>query len=386
MRAKILYLATEDWYFVSDTLPLAIAANNNGYEVSVAARAGQHAQVIQDAGLHFVPLEKISRAGIGPKSEMRSIAEIKSVYTRLQPQLLHHIALKPVIYGSIAAGSVPNAGIVNSIMGLGYVFSSNSAKARILKPFVGSALKAVLGRKHMRTIVQNRDDYATLAGLRDSLSHRLRLIRGSGVDPNRFHVSPPATGTPIVVLPARLLRDKGINEFVAAARQLRREGHTARFVLVGEPDVDNFASIERAKIDAWCQDGVIEHWGFRQDMPEIFQSASLVCLPSYREGLPRVLLEAAACGRAIVTTDVPGCREVVTHGENGWLVPARDARALADALREALASPELREGYGRRGRELVERSFTTSIITELTLAVYAELMSQNQIGSGAGKH
>lgn len=375
-RPRILYVATEDWYFISDTLPLAKAALAHGYDVHVAARSNGKEGPILEAGLTFHPLQKISRSGIGALSESASVAELTGLYRRLAPDLVHHIALKTILYGAIAARAVPNLACVNAIMGLGYVFTSERTKARLLRPFMAAALRLALAAKRSRTIVQNADDLEAVASLSPRARANLRLQRGSGVDCTRFTPQPEPDGAPLVVLPGRLLRDKGVGEFATAARTLRAEGLTARFCLVGEPDADNPASVTQAEIDGWVKDGIIEHWGFRSDMPEVYRNATLVCLPSYREGLPRVLLEAAACTRAVVTTDAPGCREVVQHGVNGWLVPVRDAAALTAALREALTNTELRRRYAAAGRQLVEQHFAAPIIIGQTLALYEELLRQ----------
>lgn len=373
-RAKILYVATEDWYFVSDTLPLARAARAHGYDVFVAARENDKRAVIEGADLKFIPLSKISRSRIGVVSESQSVLELKHLYRTLAPDLVHHIALKPILYGALAARALPSIAVVNSVMGLGYVFTSTSAKARALRPFMGLALRHALARKQSRTILQNSDDLAAIARLSPAARAHLSLIRGSGVDPQKFAPKAEPEGVPVVVLPGRLLRDKGVYEFLAAARTLKSEGIGARFALVGEPDADNPASVTRSEIAAWVRDGLIEHWGFRADMPDVYRASTLVCLPSYREGLPRVLLEAAASGRAVISTDVPGCREVVQHGLNGWCVPARDAAALTNALREALSRPDLRARYAAAGRALVLEHFTAEKIIAENLSLYATLL------------
>ena len=344
-RLKILYVATEDWYFISDTLPLAKAALAQGYDVHVAARSNGKQRPILDAGLTFHPLQKISRSGISALTETASVAELTRLYRRVAPDLVHHIALKTILYGAIAARAVPRLATVNAIMGLGFVFTSESRKARALRPFMAAALRLALAAKRSRTIVQNADDLQAVASLSPRARANLRLLRGSGVDCEKFTPQPEPEGVPVVVLPGRLLRDKGVREFATAARTLKGEGMKARFCLVGEPDADNPASITQAEIDGWVKDGIIEHWGFRTDMPAVYASATIVCLPSYREGLPRVLLEAAACTRAVVTTDAPGCRECVQPGVNGWLVPVRDAVVLTNALREALSDAALRQTY-----------------------------------------
>ena len=204
----------------------------------------------------------------------------------------------------------------------------------------------------------------------------IRLIRGAGVDPGAYRQVKAAGETPLVVLPARLLRDKGVGEFVEAARLLRARGVKARFALVGKPDPANPASVSQAEIDAWVSEGAVECWGWQDDMPNIFAQAQIVCLPTYHEGLPKSLLEAAASGCAIVTTDIAGCREIVRHGVTGWLVPTRDAQALTSALQQAIEQPGLRERYGASARALVETDFSASRVASDTIAVYDELMAR----------
>jgi len=373
-RAKLLYVATEDWYFLSDTLPLACAALAAGYKVSVAARDNGQADSIRKAGLNFLPLEKISRSGIGLLSQSKSLRELTQVYRKAAPDIVHHIALKPILFGALAARGLANVRLVNSVMGLGFVFTSESAKARLLRPPMRFALRHALASNNSRTIVQNRDDLEQIATISPKARPHLRLVRGSGVDPIKFSSTPEPPGSPVVILPGRLLKDKGVLEFAAAARQLKAKGRVARFALVGEADAGNPASVTQEQISAWVNEGIVEHWGFRADMPQVYRECHIVCLPSYREGLPRVLIEAAASGRAIVTTDVPGCREVVSHGENGWLVPPRNSAALATALREALNNPERRAAYAASGRRKVEAHFTAEAVIARTLAIYEELL------------
>ena len=372
-RPKLLYLVSEDWYFVSHRLPLALAAQAAGYDVSVAARVGKDGDTIRTAGLRLLPIT-FERSGLGPVSEARTLAQLVALYRQERPDIVHHVAMKPVIYGSMAARASGVRGVVNALMGLGYVFSSDSAKARALRPIVSTALKAALRGPNTRVVVQNQDDKALIERQRLARPRDMRLIRGSGVDPQDFPVVPSPAGTPLIILPARLLNDKGVNEFVAAAQLLKSQGVNARFVLVGDPDPINPASISKATVEAWVASGAVEHWGWRpqSSMPDLLASCQVVCLPSYREGLPKALLEAAACARAIVTTDVPGCREIVQHGVNGWLVPARDAMALAAALREAIEKPELCQRYGLAGRAMVEQELTTQHVVDQMLAVYGE--------------
>lgn len=373
-RTSLLYLVTEDWYFVSHRLALAKAASEAGYDVKVATRVDKHGETIASAGLEIIPIN-FSRSGVGPLHETRTIQSLVQLYRRLRPDVVHHVAMKPVIYGSLAARAAGVTGVVNAMMGLGYVFSSDAAKARALRPLVRAGLHAALSGRNSRVIVQNEDDLAMFASQRLAKPEQIRLIRGSGVDPSLFPVADPPPGAPVVVLPARILRDKGVVEFVDAARSLKVAGVMARFVLLGDPDPLNPASIADATVQGWVREGVVEHWGWKaqSEMPRLFSDSTLVCLPSYREGLPKALLEAAAAARAIVTADVPGCREIVRQGVNGWRVPARDAAALAVALKEALADPALCRRYGLAGRAMVENEFSLDRVIRQTLDVYREV-------------
>ena len=370
-RPRLLYLVTEDWYFCSHRLPLAVAARERGFEVLVATRVGDHGEHIRAAGLELIPLGW-SRTGRKPLRELWSLTEVARLYRRVRPTLVHHVAVKPVVYGSMAARLAGIPAVVNALTGLGYVFSSNDSRARALRPLISAAFHFLLDGSNTRLIVQNRHD----AGLfeKSVSTCRIRVIRGSGVDLDRFPASPEPAGPPIVVLPARLLKDKGVREFVAAARRLKERGVSARFALVGEPDEENPATITEPELHAWLAEGAVEYWGWQDDMADVFSRCHVVCLPSYREGLPKALLEAAACGRPIVTSDVPGCSEIVTDGENGLLVPSRDAIALAEALGRLIADGNLRRRLGEAARQRVEREFSIDRVVAETLAVYEELV------------
>jgi glycosyltransferase involved in cell wall biosynthesis len=245
----------------------------------------------------------------------------------------------------------------------------------MLRWIVKPPLKFALAGKNTRLIVQNSDDRDRIVidGLASAGS--ISLIRGAGVDPDAYRQAIVASKMPLVILPARLLREKGVGEFVEAARLLRAQGIEARFALVGKPDLANPASVSQPEIDAWVGEGVVEYWGWQEDMPSVFAQAQIVCLPSYHEGFPKSLLEAAASGCAVVATDIPGCREIVQHGVTGWLVPPRNAQALASALQQAIEQPSLREQYGAAARALIAADFSMGRVASETIAVYDELMA-----------
>jgi glycosyltransferase involved in cell wall biosynthesis len=370
---RLLFLVTEDWYFCSHRLPLACAARDAGFDVAVATRVTAHGERIRAAGLRLIPLG-LRRSGRNPWRELMSIAEITRLYRAEKPDIVHHVALKPVLYGSLAARIAAIPSVVNALAGMGYVFTSGKLSARLLRPLVTLAFRLLL--KRGRIILQNPDDRAALLKAGVALPEQITLIRGSGVDTAHFTPVPEHdAAVPLVVLPARMLWDKGVGEFVAAAHMLRDEGLAARFMLAGERDPDNPAAIPAAQLETWRATGIVEWHGRREDMARLLAQSHIVCLPSYREGLPKALLEAAASGRAIVATDVPGCREAVRHGVNGLLVPARDAAALADALRRLLTDAALRREFGQRGREMAEKEFSVEKITAETLALYRKMHS-----------
>jgi glycosyltransferase involved in cell wall biosynthesis len=376
---KLLFLVSEDWYFVSHRLPLAIAARDAGFDVAVATQVNAHGETIRDAGLELLPIT-LTRSNLSPTAAARELSALKKLYARRKPDIVHHVALKPVVLGTWAARSTNVKGIVNAIAGLGYTFASASLKAQLVRIPMRHALRSALSAPRTRTIVQNTDDLNELRESRMARAENLRLVPGSGVDLAKFDVGAPPLGQPLVVLPARLLRYKGIVEFVDAARILKNKGIAARFALVGTPDPQNPASIAEDQLQRWRNEGVIETWGWRNDIERVLSEATLVCLPSYyREGMPKSLLEAAAARRAIVTTDVPGCREIVSFGKAGWMVPPRDATALADALRDALSNAEKQRIFAEAAYKQTAEHFSLHAIIAQTLAIYDELLKQPAI-------
>lgn len=372
-RRTILFLVTEDWYFVSHRLPLAAAAVEAGYRVVVATRVQRHAAAIEAAGCELVPL-RLRRSGRNPVTEVLALVELVRLYRRVRPDIVHHIALKPVLYGSIAARLAGVPVVANAVAGMGYIFSSTDTLARFLRPAMRTILRALLGGSRSWVILQNPDDLQTLLAAKTVELRRVVMMPGAGVDLEVFRPSKLREGPPVVLLATRMIWDKGVGEFVSAARMLRAEGSAARFVLVGAPDPENPAAVSEAQLVAWQKEGAVEWWGQRSDMPAVLRQASIFCFPSaYGEGIPKVLLEAAAVGLPIVTTDAPGCREVVTAGDNGLLVPLRDAGAVAAAVRRLLNDPATAEQMGRRSREIAESRFGVDRVVMATIELYRRL-------------
>lgn len=370
---KLLFFVTVDWFFCSHFIERAKAAQRAGYDVVVLTRVDQHRSVIEGAGLRLIPLT-IDRRSLNPLEAFKTLVKLVHVFRRERPDVLHQIALKPILLGGFAARLTGIKRVVNAVVGGGYVFTSTSPLMRAVRPLMRLALKLLLNPPGSCVVFENQDDLSSFVRSHQVRAEAAVLIRGAGVDADLFQPQPVRRTTPLVVVTARLLWDKGLGEFVAAARLLRAQGIQARFALVGDLDADNRACIDPAVLDEWKAEGVVELWGFRRDMPKVLREADIVCLPSYREGLPKSLLEAMAAGLPCVTTDVPGCREAVQNGENGWLVPPRDPQALARALNLLIENPDLRCRMGQRGRDMVLTEFASPIICQQTLQVYERML------------
>ena len=366
-------MVTQDWYFVSHRLQLALAAKKQGYDVGVITSVEAHGDYIRRLGFRLFPID-FDRSGMRPHQEIRTYRKLLEIYHREKPDIVHHIALKPVIYGSLAAQEAGVKGIVNMLGGLGYVFGADSLQARLLLQVIKPVLRHSFRADNLRLIIQNSGDRNRLQEEKLVSIDKVRLIRGSGVDPDLYRQVSHEVDEPLVILPARLLYDKGVTEFMEAARWLKAEGIKARFALVGEIDPKNPACIDARQIETWKSEGNVEFWGWRQDMPDIFSTSQIVCLPSYHEGLPKVLLEASASGCAMVGSNISGCREVIQHERTGLLVPRRDSVMLADALRLLICSPELRQRYGNAARQRLMEKFTLKKVIGETLDVYREFV------------
>lgn len=363
---KILLFANTDWYLYNFRLPLARALRDQGHQVVLLSPAGRHSNLLEKAGFAWQAFQ-LQRKGTNPFVELLTISRLVRTYRALKPGVVHHFTIKPVLYGSIAARLAGIPHTINAITGLGHIFTDAHPALRNL-----AVLLYRISLGNSQVIFQNKVDMGTFQQLKLIRPEQTHLIPGSGVDLRTFQSIPlPPTSPPLVILPARLLKAKGVLEFVEAARLLKGR---ARFALVGEPDPGNPDSVSAEELSGWQSSGVVEAWGWRDDMPRVIAQASIVCLPSYYgEGLSRTLLEAAACGRPIITTDSPGCRELVRDGKNGRLVPVRDALSLARAIAELLAIPEQWSEMGAYGRAWVEQNFSQERVLEQTLAVYAKL-------------
>ncbi|MEW8498984.1 MAG: glycosyltransferase family 4 protein [Candidatus Thiodiazotropha taylori] len=367
----VLFVVNDAGFFLSHRLPLAQAARDQGYKVAVATPTSDAVGQVEAEGFrHYaVPL---SRGGANPLAEIKTILGLYRLYKALQPTLVHHVTIKPVLYGTLAARLAGVSAVVNAISGLGFVFLARGWFSSLARVAVLNSYRWLFSRDRLWVIVQNNDDYHYLLDEGCLSQEKIELIRGSGVDLSQFIMTPEHDQVPLVVLPARMLWDKGVGEFVAAAQKLHAMGVKARFALVGGIDPSNPKSVPAKKLAEWARESDVAWWGNRQDMSAVFRRANIICLPSYREGLPKVLLEAVASGRAIVTTDVPGCREVVIDGENGLLVPARQSEPLADALERLINLQALRQSMGERGRQMAEAEFSIEQVIEQHMSIYRQ--------------
>lgn len=365
---KLLIVVNVDWFFLSHRLPLALAARDAGLDVHVATSVIGPARAIERYGFTLHPIT-INRQSTGLINALQLTYTLYVLIRKISPDVVHLVTIKPVLLGGLAARIARVPKVIAAISGLGFVFTAYGIVAAIRRSVVSSLYRFALSRPNVRVIFQNEDDQALLqryAGIQEAQVVR---IRGSGVDLNSWPVQPLPPGPPLVVMAARLLVDKGLHEFVEAARLL--QGHVgARFVLVGDVDPGNPTNVPRKQIEQWASEGVIEWWGHQDNMQKVLAAAHVVTLPSYREGLPKVLIEAAASGRAVVTTDVPGCRDAVEAGRTGLLVRPRDAKALANAIRELLDNPLHIRAMGQAGRLLAEQAFDIRQVIDQHLALY----------------
>jgi glycosyltransferase involved in cell wall biosynthesis len=373
-KPKLAYVISEDWFFCSHFLERALAARDAGYDVVVMTRERVHGRKIRAAGIRLLPVN-FDRRSINPVKELASLLRIYLAYRRERPDVLHHVAAKAIFYGSLAALPFRHKlAIVNAPVGMGYVFSSREWLARLLRPLFSLGYRLLLNPRRSRVIFENPDDAADFVKNRVARATDIAVIRGAGVDIGKFRPVNSPAGPPVVALVARMLRDKGVYEFVGAAHRLHDAGVAAGFVLIGNPDPENPASIPLEQLRSWHGQKGVEWWGWQEDMISTWHQVHIACLPSsYREGLPKALLEAAACGLPIVTTDAVGCREVVRNGDNGLLVPIRDVPALAEALRILISDADLRARMGKQSRARAEREFSSEQVITETLEVYRSL-------------
>lgn len=370
---RLLYIVTEDWYFLSHRLPMARAARNAGFEVHVATRTDGGAAAIAAEGflLHPVPFV---RGRLSPAGSLRTILALRRIHRAVAPSIVHHVSLQAVVLGSLAALG-KRAKAVNALTGLGYTFTSGG-KALLLRPLMRTLVRLLLDRPGRTVLVQNPDDRDDMLSLGID-AKRIALIPGSGVDVGVLRPLPEPPGPVTIAFVGRLLADKGIHTLIDAHRLLRQRGAAIDLLIAGTPDPANPASAAEQDAAAWNREPGVTWLGHVGDIATVWAHAHIAVLPSRREGLPKSLLEAAACGRPLIATDVPGCREIARPGETGLLVPRDDAPALADAISELAASPERRARLGANARRLAEERYSADAIGRQIVELYRSLVGTN---------
>jgi glycosyltransferase involved in cell wall biosynthesis len=371
VKPVLVYLVTEDWYFLSHRLPMACAALRAGYDVHVATNVADGGAAIEGYGFKLHPLNW-RRGSARPHDIIRILGEIRALYKRLKPDLVHHVGVQPAIIGALASIGMPIVKL-HAMAGLGFAFTSKTLRAQVTGFAMRLLMRGLLNRPRNAVLVQNPDDRAAVTAL-GIAPERIFLIPGSGVDTEALTPMPEPAGVMTVGYVGRLLADKGVRSLVEAHGILAARGRDIRFVLAGDPDPANPASIPQAEIDSWKQVAGLDVLGHIKDIREIWAMSHIAVLPSRREGLPKSLLEAAACGRPIVATDVPGCREIARPDVNALLVPADDAAALAEAIDRLASDAALRRRFGAAGRAMVEAEFSEHHIGREIVALYAKLL------------
>jgi glycosyltransferase involved in cell wall biosynthesis len=373
---KILLFANTDWYLYNFRRSLALALHHAGHDVLLTSPPGPYGQKLADLGLRWLPAP-MERRSLNPIKEAALVLWLARLVQAERVDLVHGFTIKCAVYGALAA-RLKGVARVSAVAGMGYVFSSDDLKARLLRPLVRGVMRMALGGAKARLILQNPDDVALFEQAAIVSAAQVHLIAGSGVDCKRFAArtedwAQPSSGRFRVVLPARLLWDKGVAEYIDAARVLRSQGLTIDLLLAGEPDPGNPAAVPLALLQSWVDEGLVQWLGHVDDMPGLFGSVDAVVLPSYREGLPKGLIEAGASGLPLITTDVPGCREVVTHEVDGLLVPAKDAVALAEAIARLHADAALCKRLGQAARAKALAEFDEQLVIKRTIDVYRAL-------------
>ena len=376
-KQKIMLVANTSWYLYNFRLPLARRLRDEGLEVVLVSPKDSYVERLRSEGFQWRELKKLSRKGMNPFREALALWEIMSLYREEQPRAAHHFTIKCVLYGTIAAKLTGVRSVVNAVTGLGHIFLGDGLATRAIRPFVRFLYSRILRARRGHVVFQNPDDLDTFMSAGLVSPEKTVIIRSSGVCTQKFSPRPgdpdtPAEKVPVVLMAGRLLKEKGIYDFVEAAR-IVKSTHDVCFQVAGTLDPGNPSSVTTEQLKEWQQEGAVDFLGHVDAMDEVLALSDIVALPSYREGTPKALLEAAASGKPIVATDVPGCREIVQHDFNGLLVPVRDPKALAQALLQLIDDRKEAVRMGLNGRHLVEKEFSVEKVVHETLEVYSDL-------------
>ena len=373
MSKKILYIVNDISFFVSHRLEIALSAKKEGLQIHLAYPRADSKLEQTLKGFKHHPIN-LTRSGRNPLKEILAFVSIYRVIKQVNPDLLHLITIKPVVYGGMIASILKIHGVVSAVPGLGYSFIHKGVKATLFRFLISFLYKLAFKGDYLRVIFQNNDDKAILKKLTKLDASKIVLMKGSGVDLKKFCFSTLPKGKPIVSMASRLQRDKGVFEFFEAAKILRDRKKEIEFHFIGEKDAFYASKIEQEEIKKWKKTDYVKFLGFRKDIHNLFKESTIIVLPSYREGFPKVLQEAAACGRPVIASDVPGCREAIKEGKTGHLVEPRSATALAEKIQELIENRELLQKMGYEARKLAEEEFSLDDIVSQHLELYDELL------------
>jgi glycosyltransferase involved in cell wall biosynthesis len=374
---RLLLFANTDWYLYNHRLALARMAREQGMEVSLVSPKGNYVEKLRAEGFPWFELP-LDRSGMNVLREALAVLRCTRLYKSLQPDLVHHFTVKPVFYGSLAARWAGVPALVNSITGLGYLFTNPSPYVTVIRWLLKPIYMRAMAHPNQRIIFQHEGDLQAYLELGLVRREDTTIIPGSGVNLTRFQPRDEPPEPPLILMATRMLWDKGVGDLIEAVRRMQAHRITARVALVGRPDEGNPSSIPAEQLEEWQREGFAEWWGHQEDMPAIFAQSHIVVLPSYSEGVPKCLIEAAAMGKPIVASDLPGCRAIVQDEWNGLLVAPRDPVALSKALQRLVTDRNLRRSMGHNGRKIVEERFDDRIINQKNLTIYNELLARQE--------
>jgi|YNPMSStandDraft_2_1061718.scaffolds.fasta_scaffold01067_6 glycosyltransferase involved in cell wall biosynthesis len=369
---RIAFVANTDWYLSNYRLSLANLLREIGSQVYLISPKGAYSKTLQEQGFQWIEW-KLNRRSVFPIWEIYSIVNLHNLYRRIKPDIVHHFTVKPVLYGTFISNLIGIRYNFSSITGLGYFFLGDAAWIKLIRYLILRSYSFVFRKPNVFVIFENQDDRSFFIEQNLANSDNTFIIEGVGVDIHQFTPCAEPEGTPIILYAGRFLWEKGLGELIEAARLLR-EQFDFRLVLVGNPDIGNPGSISMKVLKEWVQEGIAEWWGWQDNMADIYKKCHIVVLPSYREGIPTTLIEALAAQKPVITTNVPGCREVVTPGVNGLLIPARDSKTLRDALALLLSDRDLRIRMGKAGRKIAIEKFSKEVIDYKTIMLYQSIL------------
>jgi len=378
LKKRLLIVINEDWFYWSHYRSWALRALKSGYEVHVALRVNKLEKEILADGTILHPLKSMQREKISFSRQLLVISELYHLYREIRPDVIHHLTFNAVLCGSIAAKFAGRKNIVNAVTGLGHLFIQSDLKTQVMRNIAVVTLRCFLPRKSTKYIIANPDDKKELLNRRAIFQDQIVMVPGSGVDPNVYPFLEEPDGDIVIMLASRMLWPKGIQTFVDSAKMLKEQNVECRMVLVGDPDPANPTSVPLEKLKKWDAEGIVEWWGHSNNILDSFSKAHIVCLPSFREGLPRVLIEAASCGKPVVTSDVPGCREICRNGENGFLFELNNALELTNTLGKMIEDKDLRAKFGKKGRSMVKNEFSLEKVTSIALDTYSSLLRNSK--------